>query len=126
MTNNDTSSISLKELIENKKKADAQYQQELQQRIDKLIELIPEKLKKCILNELNLGPSWLESLYINTLTNTCNDTKIKTPEDYDFKNKNDVKQQFKALVIAWEGLVDVNIDTTDWYAKIEFRYPKSK
>lgn len=124
--NNNTQSVSIKELIENKKKADAEYQQELQQRMDKLIELIPEGLKTCMLNETNLNASWLEGLYSNTLNGTCNDIKIKSPEDYGFKSKKNVAEKFKALIAAWKGQVDIKINTKEWYAKIEFRYPLDK
>jgi hypothetical protein len=108
-----------------KKRRDAlkTLDKELEKLGQKLIALVPEELKAFKDEALWDIKAFLVTLENNSRQGSCNDIKFKQPSDYGFRGKKDVIKKMELLKEAWEGIVDVEINTRDWYVQVRFRLP---
>lgn len=90
----------------------------------KLRGLIPPELKQFAAESFLANPTYLVKLIAGIARvegdsgYACLSEKFKEPRDYGFKDTDDVVRGMKLLKKAWQGLLDVKIDTSCGYAKV--------
>lgn len=113
--------LNLQEFFESRAMIEKMLDDTLDQKVKVLLALVPQELETYF-KESVFDAKWLKQLYSNTLMYSSNSDKIKEPELYGFKkSKADVVRKMTLLKKAWEGIIDVDIDDSDWYVEIRFK-----
>jgi len=116
-----TNDLNLQEFFESRIMIERMLDDVLEQKLKVLLALVPKELETYFKESL-FDANWLNNLYSNTIMFSCNNDKIKEPEIYGFqKSKADVVKKMTLLRKAWKGIIDVDIDNSNWYVEVRFK-----
>ena len=109
----------LQNYFENKDHIEQMFLEDLEMRIEIMLDLVPEGAKE-YMSQYLLTPEWLQTLYNNSVKGDFNLDKIQCLSDYGFKSNADAIRKLNLLKEAWQEMIQITIAERG-YIEVKFK-----
>lgn len=115
-----TEFLNLQEFFERKQRIEEDLKKELESQKDQLLGLVPDGLKKYVVESLFSYELWLQELYSKTLSGHSMRNKIQELRSHGFKGKKDTLRKLRLLKTAWKDVIKVEVSDEEWRIIVYF------